>query len=196
MSNDEEVEEECISVLGWSLEQVARSSLPEMYEALHQRRSATVPSSSSLTLSLSKEIGEDGTTPRNNSREPIHPRDHYPPVLSRLLCLQQRITVQKRLLQSGQCDTEDTEKFTRRLEEDYRLFEEDHTAVTKRLELLERIVTKKSQTLAILDDLVKMTDQVKGLHGCVSHDMQHRKEVTENLHDLQMERNSLLEFRM
>jgi hypothetical protein len=183
---DEEVEEECLSLLGWSVEQVARSSLPEMYEALHQHRSRkTFPSSPSNSSSSSR-------CP-SVTRVPTTPDFPIPSVVHRIHCLRQRVEMQERVLQLGHCGgVDDVGKMTRNLESDRLLLEEDRFVLKKRLETLERLLTQKSQTLHVLDNLLAMTDQVQGLSICLSHDTQHKKEVVEDVRILQVEQKLLL----
>jgi hypothetical protein len=187
MDEDEEIEEECITVLGWSVEQVARSTIPEMYEALHQHRINVIPtlkamSSGPSPLHLPPPLPSTTTSLPSDSSL----------IVIRIQCLRQRIEVKKRSLHSGGITEDDTHKLTRSMETDVRLLEENQMIVGKRLEVLTSLLHQKNQTLLVLDDLLRLTDPVQGLTVCVNNDTQHRKDVVDEIRVFNVERTALL----
>jgi hypothetical protein len=179
MDEEETVEEECLTLLGWSVEEVAQSTLEEMQQALHDYSSS---SSSPPTPSTSFVPTTFYSNPTFVSTD----------LVQRINCLKKRISLQDRLMKSGGAGTDDSSKFKQGMETDNRLLVEDTTSLLDRLKVIETRLVQKKQSLEVVDDLLKFTHKVQGLAICLSRDTQHKKDIIEDMNLLHMELNILL----
>jgi hypothetical protein len=171
MDVEETAEEECITLLGWSVEEVAGSTLDEMLKALQDNHVTTTLNTFVPTIVYSF-VSTD--------------------LLQRIKCLQKRVTIQDQLVQTGGVGSDDSAKFKQGMEKDKRLLQEEKVLLMDRLKTIEILLVQKKQSLEVVDDLLQFTHKVQGLSMCLSRDAQHKKDIVEETKLLHMELNLLL----
>jgi hypothetical protein len=172
MDVEETAEEECLTILGWSVEEVALSTLDEMLKALHENHLTSTQTTFVPTIVQHPFVSTD--------------------LLERIKCLQKRMTIQNQLVQTGGIGSDDSAKFKQGMETDNRLLQEDKVLLVERLKSIEVLLGQKKQSLEIVDDLLRFTHKVQGLGTCLSRDAQHKKDIVEEIKLLHMESNMIL----